>query len=84
MTTKGIYIYGIIPNFYSADMFRSLEKAGVYAIPFQNISARTRGGLRVGIGSVVDVRADQSFDADIGKCIHYGNRVDGKYVNNQR
>ncbi|MEI7524205.1 MAG: GvpL/GvpF family gas vesicle protein [Mariniphaga sp.] len=39
MTTKGIYIYGIIPNFYSADMFRSLENAGVYAIPFQNISA---------------------------------------------
>jgi len=39
MTTKCIYIYGIIPNFYSADMFRSLEDAGVYAIPFQNISA---------------------------------------------
>ena len=39
MTTKGIYIYGIIPNFYSADMFRSLENSGVYAIPFQNISA---------------------------------------------
>ncbi len=39
MTTKGIYIYGIIPNFYSADMFRSLEDSGVYAIQFQNISA---------------------------------------------
>ena len=39
MTTKGIYIYGIIPNFYSTEMFRSLENAGVYAIPFQNISA---------------------------------------------
>ena len=39
MTTKGIYIYGIIPNFYSADMFRSLENSGVYAIAFQNISA---------------------------------------------
>jgi len=39
MTTKGIYIYGIIPNFYSAEMFRSLEDSGVYAIPYQNISA---------------------------------------------
>jgi hypothetical protein len=39
MKTKGIYIYGIIPNIYSAEMFRSLEKCGVYAIPFQNISA---------------------------------------------
>ena len=39
MTTKGIYIYGIIPNIYSAEMFRSLEKSGVYAMPFQNISA---------------------------------------------
>ena len=39
MTTKGIYIYGIIPNFYSADMFRSLDDSGVYAIAFQNVSA---------------------------------------------
>lgn len=39
MTTKGIYIYGIVPNFYSTDMFRSLENSGVYAIPLQNISA---------------------------------------------
>ncbi|MCX6220876.1 MAG: GvpL/GvpF family gas vesicle protein [Bacteroidia bacterium] len=39
MTTKGIYIYGVIPNFYSAEMFRSLSNSGVYAIPFQNISA---------------------------------------------
>jgi hypothetical protein len=39
MIAKGIYIYGVIPNFYSADMFRSLENSGVYAIPFQNISA---------------------------------------------
>jgi len=39
MTTKGIYIYGIIPNFYSADMFRSLENSAVYAVPYQNISA---------------------------------------------
>jgi hypothetical protein len=39
MTTKGIYIYGIVPNFYSPDMFRSMENLGVYAIPLQNISA---------------------------------------------
>jgi len=39
MATKGIYIYGIVPNFYSTDMFRSLENSGVYAITFQNISA---------------------------------------------
>jgi hypothetical protein len=39
MTTKGIYIYGIVPNFYGTDQFRSLENSGVYAISFQNISA---------------------------------------------
>ncbi|MFA4852888.1 MAG: GvpL/GvpF family gas vesicle protein [Bacteroidales bacterium] len=39
MNNKGIYIYGIVPNFYSTDMFRSFENSGVYAIPFQNISA---------------------------------------------
>jgi hypothetical protein len=39
MPTKGIYIYGIVPNFYSAEMFRTIENSGLYAIPFQNISA---------------------------------------------
>lgn len=39
MTTKGIYIYGIVPNFYSMEMFRALEDLGVYAIIFQNIAA---------------------------------------------
>jgi hypothetical protein len=39
MPPKGIYIYGIVPNFYGAEMFRSLESSRVYAIPFQNISA---------------------------------------------
>ncbi len=39
MPTQGIYIYGIVPSFYSADMFRSLENSEVYAITFQNISA---------------------------------------------
>src|SRR5664279_1385987 len=39
MAKIGIYIYGIVPNFYGAEHFRSLEKAGVYAIPLQNISA---------------------------------------------
>jgi len=28
MTTNGIYIYGIVPNFYGTDMFRSLETQG--------------------------------------------------------
>ncbi len=39
METTGIYIYGIVPNFYGAEHFRSLDKADVYAIPLQNISA---------------------------------------------
>ena len=39
MASKGIYIYGIVPNFYGTDHFRSLEKSGVYAISHQNISA---------------------------------------------
>jgi len=39
MTTNGIYIYGIVPNFYGSDMFRSLENSGVYTMTFQNISA---------------------------------------------
>ena len=39
MATKGIYIYGIIPNFYSAEMFRSLVNTGIYTISYQNISA---------------------------------------------
>lgn len=39
METKGIYIYGIVPNFYGADMFRSLDSSRVYAIPFENVSA---------------------------------------------
>jgi hypothetical protein len=39
MATKGIYIYGIIPNFYSAGMYRSLVNTGIYTIAYQNISA---------------------------------------------
>ena len=39
MTTKMIYIFGIIPNIYGADMFRSIENSGVYTITYQNISA---------------------------------------------
>lgn len=37
--TDGIYIYGIIPNFYSTEMFRSLLNTGIYTISYQNISA---------------------------------------------
>jgi hypothetical protein len=50
MATKGIYIYGIIPNFYSAEMFRSLVNTGIYTINFQNISA------------IVTDRENASFD----------------------
>jgi hypothetical protein len=39
MPAKGIYIYGILPNSYSMEMFRSLEDTGVYPIPFHNLSA---------------------------------------------
>jgi hypothetical protein len=39
MKNNAIYIYGIIPNFYSAEIFRSLDNSGVYAIPWQNVSA---------------------------------------------
>lgn len=39
MTTKGIYIYGIVPNFYSEEIFRLLSDFRVYAISFQTISA---------------------------------------------
>ncbi|MCX6306105.1 MAG: GvpL/GvpF family gas vesicle protein [Bacteroidetes bacterium] len=39
MAAKGIYIYGIVPNFYGTTHFQSLENSGVYAITFQNISA---------------------------------------------
>jgi len=39
MGIKGIYIYGIVPNFYGATHFQLLENSGVYAVTFQNISA---------------------------------------------
>ncbi|MEI6678655.1 MAG: GvpL/GvpF family gas vesicle protein [Mariniphaga sp.] len=39
MQPKGIYIYGIVPNFYSAEFFRSLKCFETYAIPFENVSA---------------------------------------------
>jgi hypothetical protein len=39
MASKGIYIYGIVPNFYGTTHFQSLENSGVYAITFENISA---------------------------------------------
>ena len=37
--TRGIYIYGIVPNFYGTAQFQSLENSGVYTISFDNISA---------------------------------------------
>jgi len=39
MAKKGLYIYGIVPNFYGTTQFQLLENSGVYAITFQNISA---------------------------------------------
>jgi len=39
MATKGIYIYGIVPNYYGTAQFEILENSGVYAITFLNISA---------------------------------------------
>jgi hypothetical protein len=39
MSATGIYIYGIVPNFYGTTHFQSLENSGVYAITYQNISA---------------------------------------------
>ncbi len=39
MTVKGIYIHGVVPNFYGTTQFQLLEHSGVYAITFQNISA---------------------------------------------
>ena len=39
MEAKGIYIYGIVTNFYGTTQFQSLENSGVYAITFQSISA---------------------------------------------
>ncbi len=39
MKLNRIYIYGIVPNFYSTEIFRSLEDSGLYAIGFQNITA---------------------------------------------
>jgi hypothetical protein len=38
MTSMGIYIYGVVPNFFGKEMYRSLEKSGVYAITCKNIS----------------------------------------------
>jgi hypothetical protein len=49
MAAKGIYIYGIVPNFYSTDMFRSLDNSEVYAIPFRNISAIVSDRENVGL-----------------------------------
>ncbi|MCF8230524.1 MAG: GvpL/GvpF family gas vesicle protein [Bacteroidales bacterium] len=36
---KGLYIYGLIPNYYSSDQFREMEKLNVLSIPYGKISA---------------------------------------------
>jgi hypothetical protein len=38
MLNKGIYIYGIVPNIYSTEMFRSILDSGAYTIPFHDLS----------------------------------------------
>ena len=39
METVAKYIYGIVPNIYIKEIFQTGVNAGIYAIPFQNISA---------------------------------------------
>lgn len=38
---KGLYIYGIIPTYYSSEQFRELDKLNVLSIPFRKVSAIT-------------------------------------------
>jgi ribosomal protein L14E/L6E/L27E len=39
MKTKGIYLYAIVPNSYSEEMFKSIENIGIYLIPYKNLFA---------------------------------------------
>jgi hypothetical protein len=39
MIKKGIYLYAIVPNSYSEEMFKSIENIGVYLIPYKNLFA---------------------------------------------
>jgi hypothetical protein len=39
MKMKGLYIYGLIPNYYSSEQFREMEKLNVVSIPYGKISA---------------------------------------------
>lgn len=39
MKIKGLYIYGIIPNYYSSELFRELDSLNVLSIPFGKVSA---------------------------------------------
>ena len=39
METKGIYIYGIVPNIYGTECFRLLKNSGVNFLSFDKISA---------------------------------------------
>jgi len=53
IATKGIYIYGIIPVFYKAEVYMSLGNTGIYTIAYQNISV------------IISERVDISFDFSI-------------------
>ena len=37
--TDGLYIYGIIPTYYSAEQFRSLDGIEIFNLPFKKVSA---------------------------------------------
>ncbi len=39
MKMRGLYIYGIIPTYYSTEQFRALDKLNVLNIPFGKVSA---------------------------------------------
>ena len=52
MATKGICIYGIVPNFYDSAIFRSLENSEVYVISFQAISAIVSDRENTQLGSL--------------------------------
>jgi hypothetical protein len=39
MKMKGLYVYGLIPNYYSSDQFREMEKLTVMSIPYGKVSA---------------------------------------------
>jgi hypothetical protein len=60
MKAKRICIYGIVPNYYSSEMFLSLEYSGFYAIPYKKVSA---------IVSDIEANHETCFGEETGKNI---------------